>query len=123
MALCACVSITFCNSAQGEAPAKRDGGYAGIHRVIPPLTRCLKSFQSRAAQQGSHPRHQVHWGAATDLWLTDRAVSDLSIAMRFAPSWFSRSRLCCSSSSSQLKDKTWSFSYCGKIRHTLVKTV
>lgn len=32
-------------------------------------------------------------GAATDLSPCDRSTSDLSIAMRAVPSWFSRSRL------------------------------
>lgn len=38
-----------------------------------------------------HSSHEA--GAATDLSPWDRSTSDLSIAMRAVPSWFSRSRL------------------------------
>lgn len=65
-------------------------------------------------------------GGATDLWPCDRSTSDLSIAMRFALSWFSRSRLRCSvsrseahASASRRKDRVCSCSCQGKIAAAL----
>lgn len=56
MAHSACITVTVCNSAKGEAPAKWDRGCAGVRHVTPHFSRCLKSFQRRRAlQQGSHP--------------------------------------------------------------------
>lgn len=59
---------------------------------------------------GPTPETPCAWQApqrrCTDLWPCDRSTSDLSIAMRVVPSWFSLSRLRCSVSSSRSRAST-----------------